>query len=195
MKKLIIALLSTVLIAATILLVEANSRLPKGWFTAGNKPIEYEFGIDNSVFQNGKSSAFIKSKIPKENEFGTLMQYISAENYFGKRLRLSGYIKSDNVNGWCGMWMRIDGEMGEQFGFDNMQDRAIKGTSDWQKYEIVLDIPLESNAIAYGVMLNGNGKIWFDNFRIEAVERTVPVTNMRQEMSYPKEPINMDLEE
>ena len=30
--------------------------------------------IDNSTFQNGHSCAYIKSKAPKENEFGTLMQ-------------------------------------------------------------------------------------------------------------------------
>jgi len=50
---------------------------------------------------------------------------------------LSGYIKSEDVNGWSGMWMRIDGESNQQLGFDNMRDRAIKGTTDWKIYVIV----------------------------------------------------------
>ncbi len=79
------------------------------------------------------------------------MQSISAENYLDKRLRLSGFIKSKDVNGWSGMWMRIDGDNGKQLGFDNMQTRPIKGTTDWKQYEIVLDVPANSKTINYGV--------------------------------------------
>jgi len=110
MKKLVFVLSAVALIVAIILLAKGNTPLPKGWFAAGSKPAEYEMGIDKTVFQNGNSSAYLKSKDPTGNDFGTLMQYISAENYTGKRLRLSGYVKSDDVEGWSGMWMRVDGE-------------------------------------------------------------------------------------
>jgi hypothetical protein len=151
--------------------------------------------IDNSIFQNGKSCAYIKSKSPKENEFGTLMQIISAENYLGKRLQLSGYIKSKDIKGWSGMWMRIDGENGQQLGFDNMQDRAIKGTTDWKKYEIVLDIPSNSKSINYGLLLGGEGKVWFDNLELKEVDKTIQVTNLIKENKLPIKPINLDFEE
>jgi len=76
-----------------------------------------------------------------------------------------------------------------------MQDRSIKGTTDWKKYEIVLDVPDGSKALAYGVVLSGNGKVWFDNLKIEEVDKSIPVTNISKELSYPKEPVNLDLEE
>ena len=195
MKKLLIRLWAVSLIATTILFGDGNSQLPKGWFSSGNKPLEYEMGIDKTISQSGKSSAYIKSKSPKPNDFGTLAQITSAENYIGKRLKLSGYIKSDSVAGWCGMWMRIDGENKQVLGFDNMKDRAIKGTTDWNKYEIVLDVPSGSKAIGYGVLLTGKGKIWFDNMKIEEVDKSVPVTNTNKENSYPKDPVNLDFEE
>jgi hypothetical protein len=184
-----------VLVVIVILVAQNNPKIPKGWFSAGSKPTEYEMGLDKSVFQNGNSCAYLKSKEPKNNEFGTLMQIITSENYIGKRLRLTGYIKSEAVDGWSGMWMRIDGEANQQLGFDNMQDRAIKGTTDWKKYDIVLDVPTGSKDIAYGVLLGGKGKVWFDNLKMEEVDKNIPVTNMIKESQYPKQPVNLDLEE
>ncbi|RPI66204.1 MAG: hypothetical protein EHM47_17210 [Ignavibacteriales bacterium] len=194
MKKLFIALPVIILFIAGFL-VQDNTKLPKGWFAAGSNPSEYEVGIDNSLFQDGKSSAYIKSKKPKTNEFGTLMQYIDAGNYVEKRLRLSGYIKSDAVEGWSSMWMRIDGDMGKQLGFDNMRGRTIHGTTDWKKYEIVLDVPSGSVGIAFGVILGGKGKVWFDNMKLEVVNNSVPVTNLVKEPDYPKMPVNLNMEE
>jgi hypothetical protein len=195
MKKLMVALFVTAIAVTAFLIANNNSQIPNGWFPSGSNPSEYEMSIDNSTSENGKSCAHIKSKSPKGNEFGTLMQTISAENYLGKRLRLSGYIKSEDIKGWSGMWMRIDGESNQQLGFDNMRDRAIKGTTDWRKYHIVLDIPSNSKTINYGVLLGGEGKVWFDNFKIDEVDMTVPLTNMMEEDKFPNKPINLDFEE
>lgn len=195
MKKMIGALFITAAIVTACLIANNINQIPNGWFPAGSNPSEYEMSIDNSTFQNGNSCAYIKSKSPNENEFGTLMQTISAENYLGKRLQLSGYIKSEDINGWSGMWMRIDGENNEQLGFDNMQSRTIKGTTDWKKYEIVLDIPLRSKSINYGVLLGGQGEVWFDNFQLEEVDKSVQVTSLRKGNKLPNKPINLDFEE
>jgi hypothetical protein len=194
MKKIFAAFFLIAIAVAVIIIAGNNNKIPTGWFPAGSNPSEYEMGIDNSIFQNGQVCAYIKSKSPKENQFGTLMQTISAENYSGKRLMLSGYIKSEDVKGWSGMWMRIDGESSQQLGFDNMYDRAIKGTTDWKKHEIVLDIPANSLTINYGVLLNSDGKVWFDNFELKEVDKNVPVTNLRKESKLPSQPINLDFE-
>ena len=195
MKKIIIAFSVMAVIVITFLFANNNTQLPKGWFPAGNKPLEYKMGIDYSTYHSGNASAYIKSKSPEGKEFGTLMQSIKAENYLEKRLRLSGYIKCEDVEGWSGMWMRVDGENNNQIGFDNMQNRPIKGTTDWKKYEIVLDIPSDSKSINYGVLLSGDGKVWFDDFRLEEVDDNVPVTNIMSEKTIPDKPVNMDFEE
>jgi hypothetical protein len=194
MKKLIAALFVIAILITVLIIANNNNKIPNGWYPAGSNPSEYDMGIDNSIFQNGRACAYIKSKSPKENQFGTLMQTISAENYLGKRLQLSGYIKSEDVKGWGGMWMRIDGESNQQLGFDNMQDRAIKGTTDWKKYEIVLDIPENSITINYGVLLGGDGEVWFDNFELKEVDKNVPLTNLGRGSELPSQPINLDFE-
>lgn len=194
MKKLIGVLFGTAIVITTFLIANSNNQIPNGWFSAGSNPSEYEMGIDNSIFQSGHSCAYIKSKSPKEKEFGTLMQTISAENYLEKRLQLSGYIKSENVKGWSGFWMRIDGYNNQQLGFDNMQGRVIKGTTEWKKYKIVLDVPSNSRSINYGLLLGGEGKVWFDNFKLEEVDKSVVLTNLRKENKLPSQPINLDFE-
>ena len=195
MKKIMVALFVTAIAVTVLLIANNNSQIPNGWFPAGSNPSEYEMSIDNSTSENGKACAYIKSKSPNGNEFGTLMQTISAENYLGKRLQLSGFIKCEDIKGWSGMWMRIDGENNQQLGFDNMQDRAIKGTTDWKKYNIVLDVPSNSKTINYGVLLGGDGKGWFDNFKIDEVDKTVQVTNLIKENKLPNKPINLDFEQ
>lgn len=190
-----VVLFAIAAIITTLLIANNNNQVPKGWFPAGSNPSEYEMNIDHSIFHNGQSSAYIKSKSPKENEFGTLMQTINAESYLGKRLRLSGYIKSEDIKGWSGIWMRIDGENNQQLGFDNMLGREIKGTTDWRKYDVVLDIPSNSKTINYGVLLGGKGKVWFDNFNLEEVDKSVQVTNLMKENKLPNKPINLDFEQ
>jgi hypothetical protein len=71
--------------------------------------------------------------------------------------------------------MRVDGA-GSLLAFDNMQNRPIKGTTDWKRYDVVLDVPPEAKALAFGLLLAGNGQIWFDDLRLEVVDRSVAVT-------------------
>ncbi|MBK6986051.1 MAG: hypothetical protein IPH32_15485 [Bacteroidetes bacterium] len=85
-------------------------------------------------------------------------------NYAGKKITLSGYIKTENVtDGFAGLWMRID----PSIGFDNMQKRGIKGTTDWTEYEITLAMnPEKTKQIVVGGLLVGQGKVYFDNFKV-----------------------------
>jgi hypothetical protein len=109
------------------------------------------------------------------------MQNSSASQYLGKRVRLTGYMKSKKVKSWAGLWLRVD-QAGSQksLAFDNMQNRAVKGTTGWKKYEIVLDVPTNASNIAYGALLSETGQIWFDNLSFEVVDTSVPTTDVRQ---------------
>ena len=110
------------------------------------------------------------------------MQFVEAAPYRGKRIRISGWMKTENVT-WAGLWTRIDGSIAlhdinapEPLFFDNMGNRRIKGTTAWTKYEIVADVPAEAATITFGAMLHGEGQLWFDDMTIEVVDASVPVT-------------------
>lgn len=184
-----------------------TDNLPEGWVKAGSAPESYDMGIDKGAGQNGKNAATIKSIDKKIKGFGTLMQKCLPDNYLGKRVRMTGYLKTKDVSDWTGFWFRIDDQKGshESLGFDNMhdgkKDRSITGTTDWTKYEIVLDVPLCASSFAYGALLSGTGQIWFDNITFELVDNSVPTTGEEKESqirrTYPlpiKEPVNLDFE-
>jgi hypothetical protein len=170
-----------------------------GWFKAGSKPNSYKVGIDKTIFKSGGSSAFIASTEAMIDGFGTLMQSCGAQDYLGKRVRMTAYIKSENVTNWAGMWMRVDSKSARNMlSFDNMQDRPIKGTKDWTKCEIVLDVPEESRTLNFGVLLDGTGKVWFDDISFEVVDKQVKTTgiygNTSLPTNFPKKPANIDFE-
>ena len=152
--------------------------LPEGWLVAGSKPDFYEMGIAPGQGRDGKNAATIKSIVKKTTDFGTLMQNFSPKDYLGKKIKLSAYAKSENIIGWAGFWMRVDQKnVQEPLSFDNMFNRHIKGTTEWTKYEIVLDVPETASNIAYGCLLNGTGQIWFDDFSFEIVGDAAKVTH------------------
>jgi hypothetical protein len=62
--------------------------------------------------------------------------------------------------------------------FDNMQNRPIKGTTDWKQYESILDVPEEAANIAFGVLLSGAGKAWLNDVKFEIVGSQVPTTGL-----------------
>jgi hypothetical protein len=61
---------------------------------------------------------------------------------------------------------------------DSKIDRSIKGTNDWSKYEIVLDIPANSSDLYYGVLLTGTGQLWYDEINFEIVSNDIPTTGL-----------------
>ncbi len=170
--------------------------LPKSWFVAGSEPKKYAMGIDIGAGHNGKNAATIQSKDKKINGFGTLMQNCLPDNYLGKRIRMSGFIKSKEVDDKAGFWLRVDQQHSENpLSFDNMLDRPIKGNTEWKKFEIVLDVPVNASNIAYGALLVGTGQIWFDDLTFEIVDNSVPTTGRGKENLMPsKDPTNLDFE-
>ena len=176
----------------------AVAAAPEGWILAGSKPANYETGVDQKVVFNGHPSANLKAKTDAEG-FGTLMQSISAAEYAGKRVRFSAFVKAEGVARWSGLWMRVDGPPSPQssypevLGFDNMQDRAIKGTTAWQKYEVVLDVNEKAKGISYGILLDGPGEVLLNSANFEVVGLGVPTTG-KAKTAMPDGPKNLSFD-
>ena len=165
--------------------------LPKGWFKAGSKPKCYDMGIDIGAGKDGKNAASVKSLKKHIDGFGTLMQSFKADKYLGKKIKMTAWMKSNEVKSWAGFWLRVDQDgSSKSLSFDNMNDRPIKGTNDWKKCEIVLSVPSSAANIAFGALLDGTGQIWFDEINFEVVENSVPSTGKRTK----EEPINLNFD-
>lgn len=167
--------------------------VPKGWFVAGNKPKSYDMGLEKEAGSSRKNIATIKSVENEINGFGTLMQNALPKEFLGKRVKMTGEMKSSGVKSWAGFWLRVDDKTSKQsLAFDNMSERPIVGNSDWQMYGIVLDVPKEASNIAYGALLHGTGQIWFDNIKFEIVGKEVKTTGKSANKN--SHPINLNFD-
>ena len=177
--------------AAAFLSMVCTAAAPPGWFLAGNRPQDYKTGVDAQASYAGQPSAYLKSTKPQIDGFGTLMQQFNADDYLGKRIRFSAFVKTDAVAGWCALWTRVD-KGTQSVAFDNMQDRAIKGTTAWQTYEIVLDVAPDATGIAFGILIDGTGTAWMSGAKLDVVGTNVPTTG--PSMAAQQGPQNLALE-
>jgi C-terminal processing protease CtpA/Prc len=133
---------------------------PAGWESIGSS--NYLIFIDSTVVKQGKYSVVIEFN-GDSTDFKVL-SFTLPDNYDGKQITLSGYMKTENVtDGYAGLWMRIDPSVA----FDNMHQRGVTGTTDWTKYEITLTLaPPITEQIVFGGLFNGKGKMWLDDLKI-----------------------------
>jgi beta-lactamase regulating signal transducer with metallopeptidase domain len=172
-----------------------TEKAPPGWWRNGDRPEDYVVGIDPGQMHDGQPSAYVKSIVPTIPGFGGMMQMCHADKFIGKRLRYSAWMKTENVeDAGAHLWFRVDGA-GNNTGlqFDNMKEGYPKGTTGWQLYSVVLDVPAESTALAFGFFIGGTGKAWVSGVKIEEVGLDVPSTNTAGKKNHelPDAPTNL----
>ena len=162
------------------------------WFLAGSHPDSYEIGAKAGAGENKGAAGYIKPLVANPPGFGTMMQTFAANDFRSKRVRFSAAVKSEGIAGWAALWMRVDGPNNEIQSFDNMSGRPIKGTTAWQRYDVVLDVPGNAYAISIGILLYGKGIAWIDAAKVEAVPKTVAITAQVPPVQLSKKPQNLD---
>lgn len=166
-------------IAATsvLALAAAPEPLPAPWQLAGKDPKKFTAGVDQA--DGVKGAKFIDNTSGDDKAWGALTQAISTQNYVGQRVRFRARVRTQDVSGWAGLWMRVDTHSRQQAAFYNSQDKPIKGTSDWQERSVVLDVPQDAAMIVFGVIDSGKGRVWIDQLALETVGQDVPVDSLQ----------------
>jgi hypothetical protein len=166
--------------------------LPSAWFITGSRSADYEVGLlPGSITHEGNRvvQLRLKSAVSEPTGFGALMQSIAATRYRGRRVRFSATARAQEVTGWAGLWLRIDGPHGV-LAFDNMQDRPLRHSTAWARADIVLDVLPEATEVHFGALLDGAGAIDLTQPRFEETSEAVPLTVM--DKSLPEEPQALD---
>ncbi|KSB91009.1 hypothetical protein AS593_12730 [Caulobacter vibrioides] len=99
-------------------------------------------------------------------EYGTLSQGVAAQAYRGRRIRLSGVVRSPA--GGASLWLRIDGPGGKMLSLDNMDGRAVR-SDDWTRVEILADVPAGAERLALGLLQRGAGEAFVDAVALEDI--------------------------
>ncbi len=154
---------------------------PKDWNVFGAE--NYEVALDSISTKSGKYAASIAFKEGGSNF--KAWAFTLPNNYAGKKITLTGYIKTENVtDGYAGLWMRID----PSIAFDNMNNNGVKGSTDWTKYEITLEMnPAKTKQIVIGGLLVGKGKMWIDDFSVSIDGKDIKELKTLERKIYPAE--------
>lgn len=186
--------------------VGGRSTPPAGWF-AGGDSTEYRASEDVSRRPGGYGyqSAMLQSITPQPASFGLLKQSIRADDFRGRRVRLTGYIRTAERNdGTAHLWMRVDAQNGTAAA-DYMVTRPVLPGTDWSRYSVVLDVPANAIGITFGFALVGAGQAWLDDVALDVVGRDVPVTAEADAVAFRpsrsgyatarRQPLNLDFEQ
>ena len=155
------------------------AQMPDAWVIVGQDAADYRLRLDPEVAHSGASSMRLEARgNRRRSQWAASVQLVDATAYRGKRMRLRGYLRADDVDSG-GLWVRVDGILEGKYAMlalDNSEDRRVEGTQDWETRDIVVDIPPEGVTILIGAMLTGDGELWVDDLSFEAVAEDVPLT-------------------
>jgi carboxyl-terminal processing protease len=106
---------------------------------------------------------------------GVVLMQVNAARYRGRRVRLSAEVRTIDVTGRGGLWIRVDGA-GRSVRLDNMASRPIRGSSAWTAASVVTDVPDEALGVVFGLLQDGGGSTELRNLRFEVVPASVAET-------------------
>ncbi len=134
--------------------------VPKGW--GGGPP--GTFAVDSQIVHGGRWSLRIERNDKSPSGFTAVTKMVPID-FSGAKLELRGFLRTENVSEFAGLWMREDGDSGS-VAFDNMQKRQLKGTTGWTEYSIELPLNKDAKRLIFGVLAAGVGKVWADDLRL-----------------------------
>lgn len=148
--------------------------LPLGWQrrdTLFASP--YRLQLDRQTRHNGLSSLRIQSDSGSAGGLEWITQRFLAQDFRGGRVRLTGYTRLTDTTSGAGLSLGVEGSAGGTPTDNTLWWRRVRRTRDWQRHEIVLDIPSDATWIRIGVLFSGLGTAWIDHLEFSAVDSTV----------------------
>lgn len=139
-----------------------------GW---GGGPPETQFADSVSV-HGGRYAGRIERDPESSGRFSTFTMWLPV-TFSGETLELRGWLRTEDVVGFAGLWVRQDGQSGS-LQFDNMQSRNLNGSTEWTEYRISLPLDERARTVFLGALLVGEGTVWVDD--LELLVDGVPIS-------------------
>jgi hypothetical protein len=141
------------------------------WNWGRPAPADYE----TDLLSGDVPTVHLAPRVPQPANFWTVLNSCNAAPFLGTRVRFTAEVKAADVEGWAGLWMRVD-STSQALAFDNMHNRPIRGTLDWHVYSVVLDVSAQAHDIYVGLLLGGRGETWVRRPSFTVVTSDVPTT-------------------
>jgi len=134
------------------------------WFKIRNSfAAQYEARQTEDAALKGQFGVSVRSMgTPTKGAFSGIIQASHVANALrGQRVAMRAWIRTESAES-ANLWLRIDAA-DRVLALDNMERRAVSGTTGWLLYEIVMDVPDDAATLVYGVFLVGTGRMDVDD--------------------------------
>lgn len=170
-----------------------ESGRPEGW--GGRASTFYQVASDCDMKREGRCALRVAGgEGAPSGEYQPLGQALPAGAAAGHHVVLSGWIRTQDMQGgWAGLWARADID-GKMVVLENMNREGPRGTTPWKRFEVRLPVASNATVVALGVLVTGKGTAWFDDVRvtIDETARVGPVAKT-QVVDPPRPPVSQRL--
>jgi hypothetical protein len=124
---------------------------------------------DTTVAHTGKASVlFTGGMMGMVSTRAGVAQVIANRSIAGKRVRLTGWVKTDSLMSAASIKLYATTLAGDQ---DVAAPRLINNTTPWTKLTLEMDVPLDAYQVWGWLLYNApaTGKVWFDDASLEVL--------------------------
>lgn len=148
--------------------ITPDARCPPAWGCSVHAdPGAYRFTVDESSPAEGRRSLRVEQV--RNEPWAIATQHLRTETHLrGARLRFSMALKLEGVTGkGAGPFYLAQGTGGTTL--DHRQS-LLQGTSGWQRVTLEFVVPEGSEGFQVGLAIEGPGRAWIDDARLEWLE-------------------------
>jgi hypothetical protein len=139
--------------------VRSSGDLPTGWSGGPAGTVS----LEGDVVHSGSWAVILDRSAHLSGNFSTITTAIPID-FAGATIELRGFLRTRDVSGFAGLWMREAGDAGA-LEFDNSQRQKIAGTHDWQEFSVGLPLNADATHLFFGALLSGTGRAWVDDLQ------------------------------
>jgi len=132
-----------------------------GWSGGPSETIHF----DSTLVHSGSGAARLERDGSSPSNFSQIGKQLSID-FVGQWIEIRGFLRTEGVSGFAGLWMQEVDINGDNLQFDNMQNQGLLGTTAWTEYTIRLPLDVMARKVTFGVLLAGEGKVWADDLQL-----------------------------
>ncbi len=143
-----------------------GERCPEHWGCKMHAdPDSFRFTLDAERPAGGRQSLRIERITPEPWALATqVVQPPALGALKGKRVRVTLAVRVEDAAGnGAGTWVLVHGPGGNLA----HEQRLVKGTHDWQRIAVEVDVAASAIMLELGATLDGPGRAWIDDLRLE----------------------------
>ena len=140
-----------------------------GWSIEGHARNAYAAEVDGDVVREGHPTIRFHPTQETGGAYATFMTTLDARPLRGRQAHAVVYVRTQGVTARGDAWLRVQGADSPSDGPGLATSiTRLASNSEFTRYELVVDVPVDAASVQLGLGLGGPGMLWMDGVTVEA---------------------------